>query len=427
MATKAILCVETQLLTIGVAKNVGLDCHGQVRELDWQFDAIEAAGLRPLWVYSVVVPAYRQYRRLLVDPQRPESISSFLRSVWSADQAMGMPRVMHASSTLLASDRGFARWLEALGIRIETPASVKQIAAVERVAADAAFGATFVYRTGSDVPPVDWSIKSANASLKYYDRFSETDCSRLTSMEQMTFRAWDSRTMRFCEEPALNEDWDATAIRPRSEPKRPAPGLAVDTDDVAENQPVYIHGVKEIVAQWLGGSGSLLKSIGLKRDEFSFWTDGRAHLPVGGFGALAAALNIEYRFDLEDFEVRGGCILKGSTRAAARTAFEVISHGGDLEFGFEILSPGGEVPPMRFFVFKAWGGEATIMLFDRAGPAVRALETDFGALLSRPRRADERVWSDVLRIVEQQAEIPSPPRVVAEFARDHQDWLESCY
>lgn len=118
MASK-IYDAEMQILTVSFAKGIGLKDRGKVDSFDELAGSHADDGLSPLLVYSLVAPACRSYFRLLVDPANPVPLSQFLHDAWSPRMAWGMPLTLQVKASLLASDRGFASWVEQQGIELQ--------------------------------------------------------------------------------------------------------------------------------------------------------------------------------------------------------------------------------------------------------------------------------------------------------------------
>ena len=421
---RKIHCVETQILVITPAKNAALDEHGVFRSFDDQEEDLGELGLRPLWVYALVAPAYKQYRRVLVDPLRPLAVSELLHRAWQPDADLGLPLTLQARSQLLASSRGFAQWVQYQQIRVEPVPSVKVLTAFERSSADVAFAAQFDRsRDGSvDLP---WSLAAANASLRRYDwEWSHHMSSpSKTSMERLTFSAWQQRARRWCTLAALDDEWDTAALGPYKPPKRPDPELAVHLDD---DEPVWhVAGVAQVVEQWPGGGTSLLASLGIRRADFDFWRSGRAHLSDADRLALSDALNIVFLPEYNDWEFDGGNLLVATTTSALEAAYEELTHGGDVEYAFEVLGPSGERPPMRCLLFGACGGLPCVVLFEPGGPGEAALNAKSLMNLDEPQRVTKAVWATVNFIIKNRLDFENPGRVGELFESQHRAWLDT--
>lgn len=405
---------ECQFLTVAFTKELGLDSNGRVTSFDPRDTDREEMGLGPLLVYNVVAPSFKRCFRMVVDARAPLALSFFLAAAWQSEVMLGMPMTLEVKPQLLRADLGFVGWIREQGISVVPPSSIKSINAFERVSQDLRFAVHWhdSYRRRPR------SFRMANEALLDHDRFCAPHHDQ-TSMGQHNFEMWDSREKRFFKGAPIPDDWSAAALleRPRS---RPDPSLKVDVDD----DPAHVDGIKHVLAMWPNGRGAVLKELGVKAADFDFWVQERSHLYSDDFARLKELLNLEYHQHFEEWMMGGGYLLIAKQPKDVLWAYEALSHGGDLEFSFEIVGPRGEQLPTRFLVFSSWSGLSTIILFERGGAAEAVLESGKLVNLEAPRRASPEVWKDVAHVVEHQQTFASPEKIGAAFHRIHADWFE---
>jgi hypothetical protein len=418
MSTK-IYDAEAQILTIAYAKDVGLDERGRVAWFDVRERSRGEAGLAPVLVYSVVAPSYSQYVRRLVDARSSIPVTQFLAMAWSKENALGMPNVLDAKPSLLKADRGYVAWVSSQGIVLRPPTVIQSVTAFERAAIDVSFAMTW----GLDHPKGPRPLHLANTSIREYDEFSLSNPSLRPAMEEATYSAWAARPKRYFEGQSLEADWNVAAVDERTT-ARPNPDLAVH--DYRDSGPL-VDGIQEVLAMWPGGRGAVMRRLEIDSHDVDFWAAGRARLASADFARLRQLLRIEPEdFDEGDlWRMAGGYLLIATTAKQTIAAYDELAHGGDLQYAFEIVGPHGELPPLRFLVFEPLGGLATIILFERGGPAEKVLLGQKHLInLGEAVRASPAVWESVAMIVENRERFKTPEKVGAAFAAQHAEWLE---
>lgn len=405
---------ETQYLTIAYASDVGLDRQHRVVAFNNYENSREEAGLTALLVYSVVAPAYSVYSRMLVDASAPVSISSFLSTAWSKEAGLGMPHLLEVKQHVLAADRGFAQWIRSHGVELAPPSFIKSITAFERASLDVRFATQWRAKNYDVLRRLD----HANAAIQEYDIFRANTASR-QSMEQHTYEVWNARERRVFAGNPLETDWDATAIVEKM-PRRPSAELIVRDGCCPA---IFVEGIKEIAAMWPGGRRAFIGHLTISQQAFAVWMAGRANLQESEFAQIRDLANIYYRDEYDEWELGGGYLLMATTPKNVTSAYDTLSHGGDLRFSFEVLGPRGENPALRFLVFASWGGMANIILFERGGPAEMVLNKRKLINLQDPVHAPPDIWETVTAIVEYREQFKNPGKVGAVFSVKHEGWL----
>lgn len=413
---------EMQYLHVAIAKDIGLNAHGGVKAFDSSTISRETDGLKPLLIYSLTVPCYGVKYRLLVDAASPIPITGFLSQAWALDNGLGMPQRIEMEEALLKGDRGFREWVQSAGVVCEPPLSAKALRAFSRSAQDLRGTITFMQsdRRASGAP----SIEAANGSIHNYDMFSIAAHGSLnTSMVHHTFETWRSRGQPYFKGSGISNDWTPECIIEKSK-ALPRPGLAIQRG--SGDEPLYIHGLKELVAMWPGGRRAFFKGLQTSARDFDYWVAGRAHLPFHEQNAVLDKAGAIFRDRIGSYKLAGGNLLVAKTAKGVDIVYTEVSNGGDLQYAFEILPLDGVAFPMRALVFAAWGSEATLVLFPPNGDSVAALLDKRTLInLSGARRATRAVFESLNWIIAHRELLTNPQVAGAVFGEQHRDWLAS--
>lgn len=414
---------DLQYLTVALAKRVGLAADGIVHSFDDLIVGLADADLRPLLVYSLVMPRFRIYWRMLVDPEQPVPLSEFLRAAWAPEVALGMPKRLEVKGVLLESDRGFAAWVRSQGVEVNPASPSTSVDAFAKASRDVL--STLHWQTGhGEGRGLPKDLAACNDSLQEYDRWVGAHGHR-DSVERVAHHEWRATAQhRFCLLGPLAEDCDLAALQ-FTEPVRPRRELAVDPD--SEEIPLGVEGIAHLVAMWPGGPRAFFNGLSVSKRDFDFWASGRSHLaPVELAEVLHRAIAL-YRDEYGEWELGGGYLLVATTERQVSALYDVLSHGGDLEWAFELRGPAGELPPMRFAVFAPCGGVAKIILFERGGKAEKLLDAKRGLINFRgPVRSTDQVWATVLHLIANKDNFENPSVVGRDFDELHGEWLAEC-
>ena len=414
---------ELQYLTVAFAKRIGLGPSGSIGKFDDLSSSHAEAGLSPLLVYSLVAPAYSIYLRLLVDPQNPVPLSEFLNDAWSSHSEFGMPLTLEVKARLLGADRGFADWVRQQGIILKPATPTKSIDAFERVSRDVLTAAAWpVGPSRSRQRNLPRSLEECNLGMRAHDIFCASIASQIQySMDRLTFEVWRQRDKCYCTSRPIPSDWDSSAIESK-ESIRPRLEYRVSPDE-GEVMPLDIEGIKDLVDMWPGGSKEFFKGLSVAKRDFDFWASGRAHLASSEFSEVVHRAAASYHSDFDYWVLGSGYLLEASNGRQVEALYNVLSHGGDLDYAFELIGPSGELPPMRIAIFAPCDGFTNLMLFERGGRAEQVL--DRGRLINfgTPVRATAAVWEGVLTIIANRERFKSPSSVGRNFFAMHGEWL----
>jgi hypothetical protein len=411
---------EMQYLSVAIAKDVGLDTRGGVVPFESDRISRECAGLKALLVYSIVAPCYSVMARMLVDASEPIPISQFLSQAWSSKRGLGMPQRLEMEAALLSGDRGFVEWAQLHGIACSPAVSAKAHSAFARSAQDLRWSINWPsFDTDGKPAP---ALAATNHSLFDHDTFVMAISSGYRkSMDHLTFSAWITRGQTFCNETFKRDDWNPACLveKPKSIPKTQVAALRSD-----ESEPFYVHGLKELVAMWPGGRRAFFRGMHLTARDFDHWVSGRAHLTRQTQSEVMAKAGVIYDRQCDAYILGGGNLLQARTAKDAECVYIELSHGGDLEYAFEALSPPGKELPVRVLVFAAWMGPANLIFLPRDGGRAESLMDDPTLInLTPARKAPGEVWDTLSWIFEHREMFDNPKVVGMEFGLRHRHWL----
>ena len=173
---------------------------------------------------------------------------------------------------------------------------------------------------------------------------------------------------------------------------------------------------------WPGGRRAFFKDIDVCAADFDHWAASRAHLPRHTLWAILTKVGSHTPRE-GSYALSGGNLLVARTPKALHAVFDELSHGGDLQYAFEITAPAGQEIAARVLVFAAWGGMTNLILFPRDGK--KELLLDGLDLITRkqPRRASPEVWEHISWILENCERFERPQNVAMEFGDRHRAWL----
>lgn len=413
---------EMQYLNVSFAKEVGLNRRGGVATFESDRISRESAGLKPLLVYSIVAPCYSVMARMLVDATTPIPISQFLSQAWSSEYRLAMPQRLETEAALLASDHGFVNWAQSQGVACSPAVSSKALRAFARSAQNLQWAITWSALDNGDKPAP--RLEMANQSLFNYDTFPITISSAFRkSMDHLTFDAWIARERRFFKGSWAADDWNPACMveNPKTVPK---PHLAVLRSN-EEDGPLYIPGLKELVTMWPGGRRAFFQDLHGTAGDFDHWVAGRAQLPIDAIMEVLAKADAFIDPRHGEYVLGGGQLLVARTAKDVDCVYTQLSHGGDVEFSFEVVSPPGEEIPMRVLVFASCGDQTNLILFPKIDGAASLLDALDLINQTRARQAPSDVWETIKWIAKHYEKFDNPQSVAKEFGIRHGGWLSA--
>lgn len=397
-----------QYLTIAYAKHVGMDDQGRVVGFHPEESSLGELRLSPVLVLSLVLPAYKLYHRRLVSPSCPGSLSAFLAEAWARNAVLGLPRILEVKQVVLDADRGFAQWVSNQGIVLRVSPDVKRIGGFERCSLDVMHYVSWPPRGRLPV-----ALERANQGLAAHDQ-QRAQFHFGSSTEVEEYYLWRKTPRPYCSTTPLETDWDPSDIK-LPVPRRPRPGLEVwhPGEDT-----LHVPAVAVVARMWPAGRRTFLKDMDVLGRDFDYWVRGEAHLPQAAWSLIHERLNV-VETHYGELAMRGGYLLIATTMKDVVTVYDALSDYGDLFLSAELLGPGGQMPPMRFFVFQSRSGRANIILFEHGGRAEGVLSSGKLERQQVPIVVDGPTWESVLQIIEFREDFANPWLVGAAFGAKH--------
>lgn len=153
---------------------------------------------------------------------------------------------------------------------------------------------------------------------------------------------------------ASDDSIDATSTEP-------------ETDDLSECAQI-------LVKCWPNSPGDIARSIGTTARSLQWFLDGKAALDYSQRDKLCELFGLQPNAQFYTYEPHAPLVLIAKTLKSATSAYDFLSHGGDLAFSVEALPHGGEADPSwRYLLFQPYQGPLNAMLVPRGSSAGQAL------------------------------------------------------
>lgn len=426
-----------QFLTVGIAKHYALNARGKVVEIPRGHDA--PRGSSPLMILGLVEPALRRCQRMLIDAQHPIAMSAFLSRCWHKDGRFNVPDILTMKRDLHTCDRGFLKWAQAYGVKTVAAKETGDIRSVTAFT-NASINVSFYL----DEDPCE--IGKANDEL-YQTSMIRMALGPLPPEQRAANDLERKKRENACRKPVkssiapiLEMDWEPKKMRLIAPTQKPEmqidPGLRLKRTD--SSPPVWIKGLKEVIAMWPGGTRYLFEGFAGTRREITLWLSGRCHIDSSDLSLLRTRVGIDRRFEYEywqDFRLETGQLLvatRGVKPSIVCRAYSALV-GLWPWLAFEIVSPQGQRDTWRVLYFAKGQCEGNIVLFHPQSPATALLDgpvrqssravDKLEDLSPDPIRATPDVWDDVQMIIDNHSNFVTPQLIAGEFSMRHDEWL----
>lgn len=417
--------IDVQYLIVAQARGIGMSPVGLVERFDDDYQTCTDAGLSPVGVIALVSPRLRLYRRELFDPSKALSISAFLLRHWGSAGEWPIPKRIEVHKTFTVLDRGIVEWLQDMGVTVEEASQPRGFAAfLAEVPRVSMCLYTPRYESSFGNPN---SLEHCTANLRRSDR-ARTEYA-LHPPDDSDREAWQKlRVERQATglPSAKAADWDCSQLVDRHRPK-----VRVEVAVKARDEEVLsVEGIEELVRCMAGGRRRFFDGLSLKMKDFDAWTKGLSHLTDDEFSELYDRANLTlYEFGNDDdgwmYELGGGYLLVPEKSKDLVLLWDTLSSGGDVDRGFEILSPDGLRAEMRFLYLECFSDTATIFLVAPNTKAERALDKGDLLNIQWPVCASPEVWETVKHLINARDRFATPWKVGLGFWSKHREWLES--
>jgi hypothetical protein len=359
--------------------------------------------LTPVIIYVLSVVGTSIHWLAFASAKNPRSFCNVLQEAWKkAEGLRGAPDVLKINKHIANACPYLPAILEGIGIRVElVDGSDKRLPAALRTAQGLVTDLSYAFGGVTDKKITSISKLNETAILQHnnFDIRYRTNMHRSLAEANNQFislpakpyhyllpendtwvqggwlSAWDINlppvsTYFFYKSDEGNMwlikgDRDDTSIEVGGE------GIKYQPDSLAANL------TKTVLGCWPNKISEVAKSIGITARELNWYTSGRTDLDVSKKTALLTMLGIEINNNYDEYELTGGCVLMASNQRSTIATYEEISHGGDLEYSFELIPKNGKADPSyRYVLFSSCGGLPTVLMVPRGNEASAILDVE---------------------------------------------------
>lgn len=402
---------RVQYLSVAVARHVFQHAkHGIVFVRD-AISTVDARkfGLSPILLYSVNIAGTHIHWNTFSPLASPIALSRVLIEAWDDEDIRGYPDIVMISRRLAESSQQLAINLSRLGIEVQIAAgNNRQFSAAIRTAQTRALDLTWSDNEKEKITNID-QLKRCSASQRRFRHEVHlyrigSDKSRIAAIEahfgmpNRSFQgelspeldwktgpwltSWENN-LPPCTQRHLAESRNATWLftGPSEESK-----FESSEDNSTDSAPEK---VKIILGCWPNKPAEVARAAGITLRDLNWYIGGKQQLESHLRSNVLSLLGIEAN-EYGDYDAEGPCILLASTIRATVSVYEEITHGGDLEFSFEIEPEQGPADPSwRYIVLRSCGGRVNFLMAPRGGDVAEKLGEkhfiNFGGILAVSR------------------------------------------
>lgn len=157
--------------------------------------------------------------------------------------------------------------------------------------------------------------------------------------------------------------------------------------------------LKPLIECWPGGINEVAGIIRMSRRRLEAFLTGRGELTQDEMEGLLYFFQAE-RDDEGHFEALGSYFLQAKKVVNVTASYNALSHGGDLQFGAEILPLcAAEDQSWRYVIVWPYEGRASVFMFPRGNKVTTLLEAGARRLvnLGEPAAVDNALYQAVVR------------------------------
>lgn len=360
----------------------------------------ERHGLTPMILYAVTVAGTSLCSLVFAPVGEPRSLISVLQQAWRSSEGLrGYPDVLRVSRHVAEASNELASKLAKIGVRLEVAAgNDRKFAASLRTAQGKVLAIGWVPGGDKGIKGLSDLQEGADYKHAFEMKYGYRLHARPSASKTEAFLALPLRPVEI----SLPDqaDWTPGAWLSSWENNLPPaspryfyqdsktiwllqgePDQVIDQDEADDESLASFDGgaadiVKLVLACWPNKPVEVAKAIGTTLRELNWYVSGRYKLPEFQQSSLLILLGITPSpYDLMRFEAIGPCVLKADSLRATIAAYDELSHGGDLEFSFEVIpSKGAADPSWRFILFRCCGGYANVIMVPRGSEVAQRLD-----------------------------------------------------
>lgn len=356
-------------------------------------------GLKPLILYGITVAGTPIRWATFSSADKPRPLCSVLQEAWrNAPGLRGCPDVVKINRHISSASPDLAHTLASFGIKlVVAEGSDKQFSSSLRTAQGDPF---FLY--DKPINSLDSLCSAAQYSHDFYKTNMLYHCNKRDIAERVS--QWIELPERVLDRPPLpyNLDWTPGAWLSSWETNLPATSpryyysdgpedktkwIILGHDEVGESlldgndtgddyNCSAIESVKNVVACWPNTPAEVTQAADLTGRQLQWFLSNRTQLSWSERMDLLGILGIEL-VEYGDYMPVGPCVLIANNIRAIASIYESISHGGDLDFSFEVVPDKTNADPSwRYILFQNCCGKTNIIMVSRGSKISDLVDKD---------------------------------------------------
>ena len=176
-------------------------------------------------------------------------------------------------------------------------------------------------------------------------------------------------------------------------------GTNPDTEEFWDSEGEYDNApeiTKIMVSSWPNKPGEIAERAGITARQLQWFLAGRVQLSELERASLLPLLSIGINA-YNEYEATGPCVLIAHAPRAIESAYEHLSHGGDIAESIEVLPAKGPADPSwRYLVFRACGGEPNIIMIPRGTAVAETINSKLFMNFHGQREVALAIYRDVV-------------------------------
>lgn len=428
MMTERPLPFRTNYFSLAMCKHIFLhSTHGLVFVRDaMQCREAERYGLAPLLLYALSIPSTAIRRMTFAPLEKPHALYATLHRLWTQESEgfRGRPDALILSRQVAAASPTLGDRLARDGVElIVADKGDKVLGAALRTAQQDAMWLGFFSGGSRRIDTLDRLDEAASERHRF-------DAKMHMGKHRQRQEQWAALPCRPSWAPAGGQemDWSSgpwlrsweEALPPVSQPRyfhddnrhrkmwlltgSPAVENGRDEEDESaagegwadDDDSTVVALAKDLVTCWPNSAAEIARSIGTTTRDLKWFLDRKAGLDEDTLTEFLSVLGIEW-LEQGYYEASGPCVLVAKDVGAATRIYNELSHGGDLNFSFEVVPESGQTDPSwRYLLFQSYGGPPSIIMFERGSRAADRLNDKIFINFEGVRPVPSKLYRDVV-------------------------------
>ncbi|AET95222.1 hypothetical protein BSFA1_79540 (plasmid) [Burkholderia sp. SFA1] len=176
------------------------------------------------------------------------------------------------------------------------------------------------------------------------------------------------------------------------------PEIDSSVDDDAEQ---YVDDLAEkvglLLKVWPNKASLVAREVGITLRELQWFVAEKADLPREIRWDLESIFGLERDEDYGFFEIEGPIVLIGTAGGPMISAYDELSHGGDLDFAVEAMPASGMADPSwRYILVQPCLGQTSVIMLARGSDAASRLDNGKFINFKGPQSIDSTLYRDIV-------------------------------